>query len=192
MALLVINIVVYVATMNWDSRLILAFFPPGMELFRPFQLLTHVFMHGNTAHLLFNMFGLYMFGSILEQIWGAWKFLLYYLICAAGAACVQMLAWWTGLADPVPILGASGAVYGVFIGFALLFPNHRIMLLIPPIPMKAKYMIAALMLFDLTLSFTGAASGVAHFAHLGGAIVGGIFTLIWKFSPAGRARLELR
>ena len=179
-ALLVINVAVFLLTMNWDSRLMLALFPPSSELFLPFQILSHFFMHGNSAHLLFNMFGLYMFGSVLEQIWGAKLFLLFYLLCALGAAALQFLVWRTGLADPVPILGASGAIYGVFVGFAMLFPNHRIMLIIPPIPMKAKYMIAGLIVFDVTLGVSGAASGIAHFAHLGGAIVGAVYVLWWK------------
>lgn len=187
--LLIINVVVYIATMNWESRLMLAMFPPGMDFFRPFQIVTHFFMHGNLTHIMFNMFGLYMFGSIMEQIWGAKAFLGYYLLCALGAAGIQVFAWQTGLTDPAPILGASGAVYGVLVGFAILFPNHRIMLLIPPIPMKAKYMIAALIAFDLTLGISGAASGVAHFAHLGGAVFGGIYTLLWRRSDKGRRLL---
>lgn len=179
-SLIAINAAVYMLTVNWDIRLILALFPPGTELFRWFQLFSHFFMHGSLAHLLFNMFGLYMFGSILERIWGARAFLVFYLMCALGAAMLQIIVWFTGLADPVPILGASGAIYGVFIGFAILFPNHRIMLLLPPIPMKAKYMIVALIVFDLTLGFSGAASGIAHFAHLGGAIIGGCYVFWWK------------
>ncbi len=178
--LLLVNISAYVLTAGWDLRLILALFPPGSELFRWYQPLSHFFMHGNLTHLLFNMFALFMFGPILEQVWGSRRFIVYYFCCALGAILCQMLVWYTGLAALNPVLGASGAVYGLFVGFAMLFPNHRIMLLIPPIPLPAKYMILVLVLFDLTLGLSGAASGIAHFAHLGGALAGALFVLWWR------------
>lgn len=180
-ALLIINVGLFFLTVNWDSRLMLALFPFGSELFRPFQLLSHFFMHASVGHLLFNMFGLYMFGPVLERIWGAQKFLIYYTLCAAGAAMLHVVVTNFGSAEDLrPMLGASGAIYGVFAGFAMLFPNEKIMLLIPPIPLKAKYMILGLIALDLGGGLSGIDSGIAHFAHIGGAVVGIVMVLAWK------------
>lgn len=179
--LLIINVVLFFLTVNWDSRLMLALFPFGSELFRPFQLLTHFFMHGSVGHLLFNMFGLYMFGPVLERIWGGKKFLLFYCLAAAAAVVLHLLmTYFISGEDLRPMLGASGAIYGVFAGFAMLFPNEKIMLLIPPIPLKAKYMILGLIGLDLTIGLSGFDSGIAHFAHVGGALLGVGFAYVWK------------
>ena len=182
-------------------------------------------MHGNEAHLFFNMFGLWMFGSTLANIWGTNKFLFFYISSGIGAAVIQTLVYYFNIESVSSLLidsgisrdsiiemlrsgsantaifeyvseenlaniysdynsvmvGASGAIYGVLVAFAYMFPNSKLMLLFPPIPIKAKYLIPLIILGDLFFGFTSASIGpIAHFAHIGGAITGFIMMWYWK------------
>jgi len=174
--------------MSW-GKYILALYYPTSEYFRPFQLITHMFMHGDLNHLFFNMFGLFMFGPTIEARMGERKFLVYYFITGFGAMFLHMLVTYfelqTGSISPgainVPMLGASGAIFGVLTAYGVLFPNNKIMLLIPPIPMKAKYMVVLFAVLELFMGLGPfRADGVAHFAHLGGALFGFLLILYWR------------
>lgn len=146
--------------------------------FAPWQLVTYGFLHGDLMHLFFNMFALYMFGLPVERAWGARRFLIYYFVCLVGAAIIQlMVAAVTG--EVYPTIGASGAVFGLLLAFGLMFPNSTIMLLFPPIPMKAKYFVFGYGLLTLFFGMTGTMAGVAHFAHLGGMLFGFGLILYW-------------
>lgn len=160
----------------------LALWPVGSGQFRPWQLLSYAFLHGGLAHLVFNMFGLWMFGAELEQVWGTRRFLVFYFASVLGAALAQLLvASWSG--SLMPTIGASGGLFGLLLGFAVLFPNRRIVPLIPPIPMPAWLFVLLYGLVELVLGVTGSLNGVAHFAHLGG-IAGGWLTLrYWRGQP---------
>jgi membrane associated rhomboid family serine protease len=174
--------------MSW-GKYILALFYPTSEYFRPYQLVTHMFMHGDLNHLFFNMFGLFMFGPSIEARMGSQKFLSYYFLTGLGAMGLHMFVSYlelqAGSVSPgtinVPMLGASGAIFGVLTAYGVLFPNNRIMLLIPPIPMKAKYMVILFAVLELFLGLGPfRADGVAHFAHLGGALFGFLLILYWR------------
>ena len=170
--------------------------------YKPWQFLTYMFMHdpGNILHILFNMFALWMFGSTLENLWGTRRFLLFYLLCGLGAGFIQVLAMgvdMSRLADlynsgqisdetfygnmNIPVLGASGAIMGIFAAFAFTFPNSQLFILPIPFPIKAKWALLGMVAFDL---FGGISSrqgaGIAHFAHIGGAVIGIIMVLIWN------------
>lgn len=173
------------------------------ERFYPYQIVTHMFSHAPPPgffHILFNMLVLWMFGRILENVWGGKRFLLFYLLCGLGAAalhlgiqyfrCEQLLQAFDAndavaiqdrLGAVAPALGASGAIMGVMAAFAYTFPNTELYMMFIPIPVKAKYAVAGLILLDL---FGGVArvsgDNIAHFAHLGGAITGFIIVLIWN------------
>ncbi|MBN6100929.1 rhomboid family intramembrane serine protease [Xanthomonas sp. CFBP 8703] len=160
-------------------------FSPGQN-FQIWQLLTYGFLHGNFPHLLFNMLALYMFGGPLEQTWGNKRFLTYYLVCVAGAGLCQLLVgWWTvsNGGDPYRTLGASGGVFGLLLAFGMLFPNQRVMLLFPPIPMKARTFVIVFGALELIMGFTGWQPGVAHFAHLGGMLFGWLLIRYWRGQP---------
>jgi membrane associated rhomboid family serine protease len=151
--------------------------------FYPWQLLTYGFLHGGTMHLVFNMFMLWMFGRELELLMGQRRFLTYYLTCVIGAGFVQlMVAVLTG--SPNPTVGASGGVFGLLLAFGMAFPNRMIMLMFPPIPMKAKYMVVLFGLMELYFGLSGSAPGIANFAHLGGMLFGYFLIRHWK--TAGR------
>ncbi|MCA0234786.1 MAG: rhomboid family intramembrane serine protease [Bacteroidetes bacterium] len=169
------------------GRLYLAAFMPGSQFFAPFQMATHMFMHGDIMHLAFNMLSLYIFGPMVEYQWGHRRFLLYYLICGVGAYLMHLgVQWWelerAGI-DPhtwnVPMLGASGAIFGIYVAFAYLFPNQVISLLFPPISLKAKYFVLIMAGLELYYGVRGYSTGIAHFAHLGGAVFGFITIMIW-------------
>jgi membrane associated rhomboid family serine protease len=151
--------------------------------FAPWQLVTYAFLHGGFMHLAVNMFGLYMFGSPLEQAFGARRFLVYYFACVLTAALTQLVV--LGVTGTfVPTVGASGGVFGLLLGFAMLFPHTRIMLLIPPIPMRARTFAVLYAGIELVLGITGS-SGIAHFAHLGGMLGG--FLLLRHWGARARA-----
>ena len=160
--------------------------------FLPWQLLTYGFMHGSFTHLLFNMLALLMFGAPLEHTWGDRRFLTYFLVCIVGAAVCQLaVGAWTmsegGAAYPT--VGASGGVFGLLLAYGMLFPHQRVMLLIPPIPMKARTLVIVYGLAELMLGFTGWQPGVAHFAHLGGMLFGWLLIRYWRGQPPfGRRR----
>ena len=154
--------------------------------FLPWQLLTYGFMHGSFSHLLFNMLALYMFGAPLEYTWGNRRFLTYFLVCIAGAGLLQLLVGWWSMSNgggAYPTLGASGGVFGLLLAYGMLFPNHRVMLLFPPIPMKARTLVILYGLLALMLGFTGLQPGVAHFAHLGGMLFGWLLIRYWRGQP---------
>ncbi len=156
--------------------------PIGSGNFMPWQVLSYAFLHGGLSHLAFNMFGLWMFGSELERVWGPRRHLVFYFASVLGAALVQLgVAAWGGVMEPT--IGASGGLFGLLLGFAMLFPNRKIVPLIPPIPMPAWLFVLIYGLVELGLGVTGTLNGVAHFAHLGG-IVGGCLRLrFWRGQP---------
>lgn len=215
--LIIINIIFYFGSqflgdLSYD---ILALHYFENDKFLISQLVTHMFMHGSPSHILFNMFGLWMFGSPLEQMWGKQKFLFFYFSAGLGAAALQMLVYDIqvqalydvietnnlSLNDPNVLLnymtqsdynqalssfnsvmvGASGAIYGVLVAFAFSFPNSKLMLLFPPIPIKAKYFVPLLILIDLFFGLSSFSIGsIAHFAHIGGALIGLVMVMYWK------------
>lgn len=153
----------------------LALFPIGSGNFLPWQLVTYMFMHANLGHIFFNLFALWIFGQSIEHLWGSKRFLVYYLLTGIGAALIHM---WIG-GGGAPTIGASGAVYGILLAFGMMFPDKYIMLLIPPIPIKAKYFVMIYGAIELVSGLTRPDSGVAHFAHLGGLLVGYILIKFW-------------
>ena len=172
---------------EWQ-RLSLAMFYPASPFFRPYQIITHMFMHASIGHLFFNMFALYMFGSALESVWGRVKFLKFYFVTGLGALALYLGVKYLemnyfgepGYAENIPMLGASGAVFGLLAGFGFMFPESRIMLLIPPIPMKAKYFVIIFGGIELFLGIANIGTGIAHFAHVGGALFGILTLYYWK------------
>jgi membrane associated rhomboid family serine protease len=156
--------------------------PPDYQFpsFMPWQLVTYGFLHDTRSlmHIIFNMLMLWMFGRDLERIMGARRFLGYYMVCVVGAGVVQLLV---GVVRGwgVPTVGASGGVFGLLLAYGMAFPNRNIMLMFPPIPMKAKYFVIMLGLFELTFGISGANNGVANFAHLGGMLFGFILIKYW-------------
>ena len=184
--LLIINVIVFFAVrylipvQGLDRFFMLVY--PGLEVtshgttyqFEPVQIVTHIFMHGDVRHLLFNMLGLFFLGPMVEMALGPKRFLILYLTSGLLASAVQMLA------SQGIILGASGAVYGVLAAFATMFPNVQLMLLIPPIPIKAKYMAVGLIVIGLFMGLGGMQSGIGHFAHVAGAVLGFILVRYWK------------
>ena len=156
-------------------------YPYGSGGFWPWQLLTYGFLHGDVMHLVFNMFMLWMFGRELEILMGPRRFLTYFLTCVAGAGLVQLLVaeLQGGFYGTV---GASGGVFGLLLAFGMAFPNRMIMLIFPPIPMKAKYMVIIFGLLELFLGVSGRAPGIANFAHLGGMLFGFALIQYWKNS----------
>lgn len=249
--LLILNGLMFLATVvlqsNFNISLInilgLHFF--ASSAFRPYQLVTHMFMHGSIMHIFSNMFALWMFGSVLENRWGPQRFLIFYFVCGLGGALMHLGVTWyeyvhmqdainaylvhpgipqfatltakydhllnmraidqfitewkqnpaapafisqsgemassllNTLAD-IPVVGASGAVFGVLLGFGMLYPNTYLFLLFPPIPIKAKYFVIFYGLFELYAGFSGTQGDIAHFAHIGGMLFGFILIRLWK------------
>lgn len=153
----------------------------GINYFRLWQYLTYGFLHGGPTHLLFNMFGLWMFGTVIERAWGSKRFLAYYLVCVVGAALMQHLVWdyFQTPQRPIPTVGASGGLFGLLLAFGLMFPNQRLLILFLPFPVKAKWFVLGYGAVELFLGVTGRQTGVAHFAHLGGMIFGYLLILYW-------------
>ena len=166
--LILCNVAVYVAEHLLGLRLIgmLALWPLGPQ-FHMWQLVTYAFVHGGLAHIAFNMLGLAVFGTDLERVWGSARLISCYLLSVLVAAATQLLlAAATG--STAPTIGASGGVFGLLLAFAMLFPQRRIVLLFPPIPMPAWVFALGYAVLELALGVTGTEAGVAHFAHLGG------------------------
>jgi membrane associated rhomboid family serine protease len=162
-----------------------ALWPIASGNFMPWQVLTYAFMHGDFGHLFFNMIGLWMFGGELERLWGQKRFIHFLLAGALSAAAIQII-WTMLIGSRVPTVGASGAIFALLLAFGMLFPNRTIMLLIPPIPMKAKFFVAIFGALELVLGFVGG-GGVAHFAHLGGMLGGFLMIRFWRGqSPFGK------
>ena len=253
--LLIINGLMYLATMvlqntfSIDLANYLGLFFFTSEYFKPHQIISHMFMHGSLMHIFSNMFALWMFGSILENVWGPKRFLIFYLICGLGGAITHMaftayqihlvqgeinlffesvtidnfkmlleghrgllyesdyinqantlLNTWsqnpsdsamilqakilaqklTSMEANIPVVGASGAVFGVLLAFGMLFPNTYLYLMFPPIPIKAKYFVIFYGAFELYAGVSGTQEGVAHFAHLGGMLFGFIMIKYWN------------
>lgn len=167
------------------------------------QLISYMFMHANFQHIFFNMFAVWMFGRVLEQVWGPRRFLTYYLICGIGAGLIQELVQYLEYAftlsnyDSVNLgiaggiipmeeylnmmttVGASGAVYGILLAFGMLFPNSQMFIFPLPFPIKAKYFVIGYAVLELFLGL-GGGDGVAHFAHLGGMLFGLILIIYWR------------
>lgn len=195
-ALLIANIVVFFAQLLLGRAALLMFElwplgsglgdPYAMQGFMPWQLLSYGFMHGSLGHLAVNMLALFMFGAPLEYTWGQRRFLTYYLVCVVGAALCQLaVGWWMTSqgGDAYPTIGASGGVFGLLLAYGMLFPNQRVMLLIPPIPMKARTLVIVYGAITLLFGLTGMQSGVAHFAHLGGMLFGWLLISYWRGQP---------
>jgi len=194
-ALLIANAAVYLLQLALGNTLLawFALWPVGHG-FLPWQLLTYGFLHdtGGMAHLLFNMLALYMFGSPLEQTWGQKRFLTFFLVCIAGAGLLQLLVgWWmvSGGGLPYPTVGASGGVFGLLLGYGMLFPNQRLIVFPLPMEIRARTLVIFYALLALVLGFTGWQPGVAHFAHLGGMVFGWLMIRYWRGQPPfGRGR----
>ena len=224
--LLIINVLMFLITLVIGEHLtyILGLFYIESPLFEPYQIVSHMFMHGGFTHLLFNMFALWMFGSILEQVWGPKRFLIYYFVTGLGAAVLHQFVIWieiqnllSGLTPEdaafylqkvrtegaeiitqnqnysaeilgklnglmnIPVVGASGAVFGLLLAFGMLFPNTQLMLLFFPVPIKAKYFVILYGALELFLGFSRfQGDNVAHFAHLGGMLFGFILIKMWQ------------
>jgi membrane associated rhomboid family serine protease len=186
-ALLLINVAAFCIDLflgPWFTRLF-ALWPLGHG-FLPWQVGTYAFLHGGIGHLFFNMLGLWMFGAELERVWGQKRFMQFYAASVLAAAAMQLLVC-AVLGSVFPTVGASGGLFGLLLAFGMLFPNRTIVPLFPPIPMKAKYFVALYGGLELFLGVTGTASGVAHFAHLGGMLGGFLMLRYWSGrSPFGR------
>ena len=165
----------------------LALWPLGSG-FAPWQLASYALLHGGLLHLAFNMYGLWMFGSALEQLWGPRRLLQFYVVCVLAAGAVQLLVA-SGAPVPYPTVGASGGLFGLLLGYAMMFPQRTLMLLFPPIPMPAWLFAVLFGLLELTLGVAGAQTGIAHFAHLGGMVGGWLMLRYWRGQlPFGRRR----
>ena len=225
--LLIINIIFFFASSVLGEIMydLFAMHYPNNPNFFVWQPITHMFMHGDLTHIMFNMIGLWMFGTPIEQMWGRQKFIFFYISAGLGAVLLQTVIYHIDIISVNQILseyglsrgeidlfyetgrlntsliqsigedrlysgiqsfkalmvGASGALYGILVAFAMLFPNVQLMLLFPPIPIKAKYLVPILILFDLFFGFTSYSVGpIAHFAHIGGAITGFIMMRYWN------------
>ncbi|MDQ8203132.1 rhomboid family intramembrane serine protease [Pelagicoccus sp. SDUM812003] len=234
------NALLFVATYivgdNQERLLsLLALHFPQSDDFRAWQLVTHMFMHGSPTHILFNMFGLYTFGGVLERIWGARRFLVFYFVAGVGAGIIFTavnLYQFSSIYDTLlsngvstgsiqnfldtaisnrdiaktldqdkalhflqiyhgSVVGASGAIYGVLVAFAILFPNAKLALIFLPVPIAAKFFVPAMLLLDLFSEFTGFSlfgGGIAHMAHIGGALIGFLLMLYWRDAAKRRSR----
>jgi len=223
--IIMLNILMLLATfaakqvLGIDLNGILGVYFPVSEQFMPIQIITHMFMHGGFWHLFFNMYALYIFGQVLENVWGPKRFFIYYIVTGLGAALIhesviayqyaqlaqnlspesiqtvieegtKLYKQGQGFGDPdmlklqmmlnTPTVGASGAIFGVLLAFGVLFPNTQLMLLFPPIPVKAKYLVAFYGALELYLAFSQPGSNIAHTAHLGGMLFGYLLIRYWR------------
>ena len=198
-SLLIVNVIMFVATLINENFMIgtFAMFYPASPLFRWWQPLTHMFMHGGWWHIFFNMYTLVMFGMVVERALDTKKFLILYFVTGLGAVALHTGVEWlqvrqalasTDLAAQqdvltlfrTPMVGASGAIYGVLVAFAMLYPEARMTLIFPPVTLDAKWMVAIFIGIELLTGITGTQLGVAHFAHLGGALFGFLLILYWR------------
>ncbi len=236
--LIIINIIFFLSTLIFGNIVYdwFALYYFENKKFEYWQLLSHMFMHGNINHILFNMFGLWMFGSPLEKMWGKNKFLFFYISAGLGAAALQMIMYYVqfssisdqiiklgygadslykllnqGLYDPrilefidesdlinliknynSSMVGASGAIYGILVAFALIFPNSELFILFLPFPIKAKFLVPILIVGDLFFGFSSYSVGpIAHFAHIGGALTGFLIMWYWKKNQFNKNRWDL-
>ena len=236
--LIIINVLFFLGSMSLGNTAydLLALHYPQNPKFAPWQVVTHMFMHGSINHILFNMFGLWMFGGTLAQMWGSNKFLFFYLSTGLGAAALQLginyfqistvvgqlvdagysataltetlqsgqyNTTWSNVISQAELsqllasfnmsmVGASGALYGILVAFAFLFPNTELMIIFLPIPIKAKYFVPILLASDLFFGFSSYSLGpIAHFAHLGGAVTGFIMMWYWKKQQFNNNRWDI-
>lgn len=197
--ILIINVVFYLLT--WATELVPldgnadwftyfnALHPIGYPGFALYQYITYMFMHGGWWHLFFNMWSLMIFGNAVEQQVGTKRFVYYYLLCGVGSALVNQLCTVLGIIGPNTLVGASGAIYGVMAAAAFFFPNAKLFIIPIPFPIKLKYLVGFYTLFEMYLGITSI-DGVAHFAHLGGILVGAIILFIWRMQEKNRAQRE--
>lgn len=200
--LLLINILAYVITMLTGNFMYenFALFYFKSPFFKPIQLVTHMFMHGGFTHIFFNMYTLFIFGCVLERVWGSQKFLFYYFVTGLGAALLHLGVMYLQLQGYIadanagdiyatakiqallstPTVGASGAIYGLLLAYGMLFPNNVMQLIFPPVALKAKWFVLIFGALELVLGLSGRGSDVAHFAHLGGMIFGYFLIVYWK------------
>lgn len=197
--LLIVNVIMFIATLVNENFMVgtFAMFYPSSPFFRWWQPLTHMFMHGGFWHIFFNMYTLLMFGMVVERALGTKKFLIFYFVTGLGAVALHTGVEWLEVkrmiasGDPAsqiaysnllrtPMLGASGAIYGVLMAFAMLYPEARMTLLFPPVTLNAKWMVAIFVVLELTTGIAGTRLGIAHFAHLGGMLFGFLLILYWR------------
>ena len=197
--LLICNGIMFVLELYSGARVIglLALWPLGVSgttlfdqspaHFQLWQLVTYSFLHGSVMHLLLNMYGLWLFGSRMESVWGSKAFAFYYFFCVIGAGLVQLFVATLGAGEGevYPTVGASGGVFGLLLAFGLTFPNERLMLVFPPVILQAKWFVLIYAVFELWAGITGTAAGVAHFAHLGGMLFGLVLLWYWRRHPSG-------
>ena len=236
--LMIINVLFFLGSVSLGNIAydLLALHYPQNPKFAPWQVATHMFMHGSINHIIFNMFGLWMFGGTLAQMWGRNKFLFFYLSTGLGAAALQLginyfqmstvvgqlveagysatalteslqsgqynTAWLNVISQTelnqllmsfnMSMVGASGALYGILVAFAFLFPNTELMIIFLPIPIKAKYFVPILLASDLFFGFSSYSLGpIAHFAHLGGAVTGFVMMWYWKKQQFNNNRWDI-
>lgn len=191
-----INIIVFISTLINENFMVVNFamFYPASPFFKPWQILTHMFMHGGFWHIFFNMYTLLMFGIILERALGSKKFLIFYFVTGLGAAALHTGVEWIQAQYflsasaavnyhnllMTPTLGASGAIYGVLIGYAMCYPDSRLTLLFPPVTLTAKWFVIIFAGIELFTGISGFQDGVAHFAHLGGMLFGWLLIRWWR------------
>ncbi len=181
-SILIINILVFImSSLNGGLMDRLFALNPVYFIYKPWQLVTYMFMHGSFAHIFFNMYAVFIFGSVLERVWGTKKFVFYYLVTGVGAALIHIGVQWL-TQDFALTVGASGAVFGLLLGYAMLYPDTMMGLIFPPVTMKAKWFVLIYAAIELLLGITGAQASVAHFAHLGGLVFGLVLMLYWKKS----------
>lgn len=203
--IIIINCLVLFASTFYGEKMyeLFALFYPASPFFKPMQLVTHMFMHGNIGHLFSNMFALLMFGAVLERVWGPQRFLFFYFATGLGAMLLHtaVQGWiihnYTGSFAPAmevlgeypavidmyrtPTVGASGAIFGILIAFGTLWPNTELMLLFFPVPIKAKYFVSLYVVWELYRGISmNPDDNVAHFAHLGGALFGFLLVKYWN------------
>ena len=223
--IILINVVMFAAywigakAFNIDLNSILGIYFPKSDSFKPIQIISHMFMHHDFMHILFNMYALFIFGQALENVWGSKRFLLYYMVTGLGAILIHesviafeysrlvqvlspeqiqtvikegtsVLTEGIGFGNSAmnsllvllntPTIGASGAVFGVLLAFGMLFPNTQLMIIFPPIPIRAKYFVLIYGVLELVLAFTQPGSNIAHFAHLGGMLFGYLLIRYWR------------
>lgn len=210
--IIIINVLIMVMTALNENFMYekFALFYPTSPFFHWWQPLTHMFMHGGFWHLFFNMYTLYIFGSVLERVWGAKKFLLFYFVTGLGAALIHTGVEWIQMQSLIgkaaegsyaaqvaihslkmtPTVGASGAIYGVLMGYAMLYPDSVLTLIFPPISMKAKWFVLIFAAIELLTGVTGTGGGIAHFAHLGGLIFGFLLIMYWKKKHTLYSRID--
>ncbi|MBR6758058.1 MAG: rhomboid family intramembrane serine protease [Bacteroidaceae bacterium] len=216
--LLIINVLMWFATLaiginpeTGSYRLVewMGLHIIGAEQFNVLQLVTYMFLHDPTsfAHVFFNMFSVFMFGRTLEEVWGGKRFLFYYITTGIGAGLIQEVAWYIELGNAIShdvahlgwdvvapylngwvTIGASGAVFGILLAFGMLFPNVPLYLMFIPVPIKAKWFVLGYGLIELFLGVSSTGDGIAHFAHLGGMLVGILLILYWRKKGVGNGR----